>query len=1039
MKKLVKIISYFVLTIIALIIVLTIVAKLAENKITDIALKKISEEIHAPVKIDNVSFNLIRKFPLATIELQNVLLSSPIDESKSDTIISLSKIYISVKSRPLLKGNIEILKVDIDGANINYSVDTSGIANVDFLLSTGEDVEEDTLYSKPLNINLTDFTAKNIVCNYRDSSMLAAAQIYIPNLYIDGKINGEIIIASAKGEVTLRNAQLAGTNLNLMNETDIQFDVDYDNDLLKIKLLEIISDGAKLDLAGNLALGEDIGIDVQFIGNDLIIDELIKYAPDKILKDVGLEKVSGILNLEASVKGIYSKTEMPQVNIAVDFQNGMLSTKEYPFLKNISFNGSVSNGVLRNNQSTQAKFNKFHFETKQSKFDFNFSLLDLDHIKYDVKSELELKIEEFKSFIPDSLINDINGNIKASISTKGEVPDSITDDFIDFVMANTKANLKFSNFNVESDSYVSFNNFSINFDYKPNSIKIDNLNIDVPLYNFELRNSSFDSDFIGSINNLSELSVDLKSYYIKTKGAEISGFLKVKNLENPSYDTDTKIKINLGETIEMLPDSMFKSLSGNTVIDISSKATLNIDSIADQAIEIAFNSSSFNMQLNNISLEMIDDPVYKLENLSGNIKMNPEAILINKMKGVAAGLSFDIDSTEIWNAYKVLIQELDNEIITVQTNVVLGEITNSFLASFTSSESTISEPNEQQNNELINSEKMESSATISDTINLQYLLPNLKEMGIPHFLVRGKLAINKLEYEKNIIDNISLKFRFTDSLYVIDQFKLETCGGEINTSLLLNARGRFWEKPVVDIQSNISNLDIKSLLMVNDNFGDSSITYEKINGKLTSELHLRAFYANGDWLTNKVRAEGHFTLKDGRIYDYEPLVDLSKNKLLGGLKGLDKLDFNTLTTSVFMLNDKIYIPKTDVVTSSMDMSAFAMHSLKGDFEYHLKAYLSDVMKGKSDDLLKKQAKQDKLDGDTFDRDGGLKLLSSEIDGNKKNGLDNKKSRENFKKQLNKQQGWLNLFFNQVNVNFSTDLDRTIRNMELIEKYENKDE
>ena len=69
MKKLLKIFTYLIIVVITLVIVLVITAKLSENKITDIALKKVSESIEAPVIIDNVSFTLLRNFPLATIEL----------------------------------------------------------------------------------------------------------------------------------------------------------------------------------------------------------------------------------------------------------------------------------------------------------------------------------------------------------------------------------------------------------------------------------------------------------------------------------------------------------------------------------------------------------------------------------------------------------------------------------------------------------------------------------------------------------------------------------------------------------------------------------------------------------------------------------------------------------------------------------------------------------------------------------------------------------------------------------------------------------
>ncbi len=1037
MKRIFKIIAYFILTTILLIIVLLVVAKLAENKITDIALKKVSESIEAPVNIDEVSLNLLRKFPLATIELNDVILNEhkltgdSTSSSSLDTIANIKKLFVSVKSKPLINGIIEIMKVDIDGATINYRVDTSGTTNIDFLISSSDTIEvADTLPSKPLNLTLTDLTVKNIVCNFIDSSLKTAAHVLIPDLKVNAKLDGENIIASAKGGISLSDCSFDNTNLYLMNNTDINFDIDYVNDSITVKDLLIRTDGANLGLSGHVVLGDTIKSDVQFSGTELILGELIKYAPKEILKEFGVNKLSGIMNLDATVKGSYSKTEMPQVNLNIRFQDGNIITKDYPELKNISFNGKLTNGILRNNQSTQADFSSFHFETDKSKFDLAFSVLDIDKPKYNVKTDLDVNISEFTNYIPDSLFEYIDGNINASLTTKGELPDSIGDDFIDYIMANSTAKIKLSDFNVDLDTTLSVKNFRGEFTYVPNNFKVKNLYVDIPAYLLELQGISMNADFKGSVNDLSNMSVDLKSFHMELEESEFDFQAKVKNLETPSYELSGKINLDMFDVNKLIPDTLVNELSGNIKLGLNSSGELNLDSISDQIMDIVFNSTKVNLELKNFYAELPDDPLYKVERLNGKFELNSEEITINKMNGTLAGIEFGIDSTNIWNTYEVIFKEDSTKFLTAQTNISLGEITNDFIGNFLGSDSI---NNISSENELIENDTAQKEEITTDTVSTEpkYLLPDLTKLGIPHFLVRGKLDIEKVEYEKNIVDDISLKFRFTDSLYVIDQFKLKTCDGELNTSLKLDARR--WDKPVIDVKNYITNLDVKQLLMVNDNFGDTSLTHEKVNGILTSELNVRVFYDNGSFPTERIRAEGHFTLKDGRIYGYEPLVDLSKNKILGGLKGLDKLDFNTLNTSLFMFKDKIYIPKTDIVTSSMDITAFAMHDLKGDYEYHLKVHLGDVLTGKNKKIIEEQAKQNKKDGSNIER-SGLKLVSMKTGKDKKNGFDNDKLERTFKQKLNKQQGWLRLLFNPLLVNFSTEFDRTAKHKEIIEKY-----
>jgi uncharacterized protein involved in outer membrane biogenesis len=123
MKKTLNVLKYFIIIIFSLIVTLVVVAKLAENKITHLALTQISKTIKAPVEIDDVNFTLLRRFPLATIELKGIRLGALRDSSSSDssvfamdTLVSIDKIFFSVKTRPLIKGEYEIEKIEIVGA-----------------------------------------------------------------------------------------------------------------------------------------------------------------------------------------------------------------------------------------------------------------------------------------------------------------------------------------------------------------------------------------------------------------------------------------------------------------------------------------------------------------------------------------------------------------------------------------------------------------------------------------------------------------------------------------------------------------------------------------------------------------------------------------------------------------------------------------------------------------------------------------------------------------------------------------------------------
>jgi hypothetical protein len=1045
MKKIFKIFVWIIGVVLALIIFLTVVAKLSENQIADLATEKVSEAINAPIEIGNVSFNLLRKFPYATIELSGIYLGVPADSLKNDsltyigdTILHLGKIYLSVKTRPLIDGIIEVVKVEIEDVDMSYLVNNDSITNIDFLIPATDTnvVEElDTVPSEPLNVTLKEFTIRNINCYYNDSTLKTFASLHIPEITMEGSIKGDTINGSAIGSIEVFGVSYPETNAHLMQRTKLMFDVGYktngNGDSIKINNVELHTDGASLAVKGEAVMTDEIYTDLNIDIKDLNLAELIKYAPTEMLKEFGVKQVAGNLSMNADIKGIYSDStnELPQVNAKLSMKNGLVKTADYPILKALSFEGKVSNGILQNNQTTQADFSSIHFETEQSKFDIAFSVLDIDHPKYDVKTEMTIVLDEFASFVPDSTVESVRGIINASLSTKGVLPDSIGDDFVDYVMANSKADIGLKNFNAVVDSSLSVKDFNVDMSYRPNHFKIKNLGIKIPEYGAKLRNTSLDAKIIGKLSDPDNITIDLKSYNIETDSSKIHGSLKFKNGEMPYYSTRSNVFLNLGELKSFVPDTLVEQMRGTINIGITSSATLNLDSIEVDAPDIALNKTSTYFAIKDLTVHMSNDPMTQIDNFSGKISINKNRISINDMQGTAAGIFFNIDSTYIRNVYETIIEERRDKELIVETVIDLGIIDYNKIMAMMPEDTTVVDSTQTVAKEEV---AASSEAIQNDTIavDTNALLPDFAALGVPHFLVRGRFSVEKIIYEKNILDDISANFRFADSLYVIDEFKLKTCKGEVNTSMMLDVRK--WEKPKVEIKNYISGLDLNELLVVNNDFDQAEMTHENLSGILTSELHARAFYVDGDWPTERIRVKGDFTLEDGKIHDFKPLVDASVG--VGGLKELDKMDFNTLTTSIFMFKDKIYVPKTDVVSNALDLSAFAMHGMTDDigYEYHLVLHLGDVVKGKSDKLMEKQAKQNKKDGGTVDRNG----LNREWEN--KNGFDNEKLKKKFANNLNKQEGFLNLLFNPLLVNYSTEIDRTARGREILEKYSTKE-
>jgi len=995
MKKALKIFGITLGFILLAIIVLLVIGKIKEKEIADIAFKKISASIKAPLAIGNISLNLLRKFPLATIEFEEVRLGTSGSLIVSDTVLkdntlaNIEKLYVSVRTIPLFRGELDILKVEIKGVNFNYIVDSLGTSNFDFLIDTTS-----TDNSAPdLNIKLKELTLRDIHCNYYDYPDSVNAQIVIPKARISGELRKDYLRGSIKGDLKITNCNYKTSPLHLMNETAFDFDLNYCDDSLNVKELAISTDGAEFSIFGSIILKDTLKTDINIEGTKLNIGELIKYAPKKTLKDIGLIKTSGEINLKASIQGYISDSILPEVKINVKLKDGTLQSNSYPSLNNISFSGYLTNGKLRNNKTTSASFSKFHAETGKSSIDMSFNLNNLNRIHYKINSDIDIDLADFKKLIPDTVISDAKGHIRATLATKGILPDTIGNGFIDYVLQTSTLNMALNNLYLTFDSTLSLNSLSGNFAYKLNRITADNINVNIPNYKVNIINTSFDAILSGKPSQPSTFGIDLKSFLVNTDSCSASGSLKIKGLKFPEYTISSNIRLNMDEVKSILPDTLINKLSGEIIAQVSSSGKMDLDSISTQIADLVFNNSTFQLNFNKVTVEM-PDTLLKVKEFSGKISMKPGTIEINDAHGTYSGIDFNIDSTKIENLYNSVIRNLPSQLI-IDGRFNLGDLDFTMFAPFITENADTSKTSGKN-------KEASSDGPQSETTNYTYL-------------IKGKIRIKSFTYKKAVVNNISSLFKLTDSLYLADQFKFSGFGGQHNTSVRYAIKEK---ERMLWVKNSVEGMDVRQLLMDFDNFKEyykPSITYENISGLFSANVDGQVLFKGDSLIRNKLYVRGDIKLEKGGIYNYQPLIDMEP--YLPGINNLAKLEFKTINSNIFIFQDAIYVPTTVVISNKLDASALGMKSLGEDYSYHFMVFLGDVLTGKSKKLIKKQEEM----GDEITDAGrkGTLVKSYSENGKSHSGRDTKENQAEMKRKVKASEALLDLRFHPKIINYNT--------------------
>lgn len=602
-------------------------------------------------------------------------------------------------------------------------------------------------------------------------------------------------------------------------------------------------------------------------------------------------------------------------------------------------------------------------------------------------------VTDFDLDIINNKIQIKNGNLKLS-DLKFDVNGNIENtekQSIDLLISGKRLNLKSLISNLPEKVKEEFPNISVhkgeatlNLGISGENIKSNNPHIEVmylidgaQLFDEErmLRFSdiAIDGEFTnGNYNSISSSKLLFKEFKVNLERNFFNGYFELSNLKNPQIKFDINSQLYFDEIKNILELDTLETLKGTATADIKYFGSYN-ELRSFKFPDLFTKDYEIKLTLRDGELRVQNNPIH-IKDLSGNFEL--------KRTLYADSLAFKINDNDfLINGRISKLFEYFNEkqIFNVNAKLKSRKIDLDEL-------SPIFKVNKNQ--------EINSSYQFPDKIALQL-----------------RLDIENFEVGKFNATNIKGNLNYKPRMFSLHEISFNSMNGNVKAGGVIIQK--YNNDFTVRTQSRLNSININKLFYSFNNFGQTFITNQNLEGNLTGDV-----YFNSEWsdkieiYKNTVSSDCDIVLTNGELNNFEPMMALSRFIEVDELKNIK---FSTIENKITIKDEKIVVPQMDIKSSVIDVTASGEHNFDQTYSYHVKMLLSDLLSGKVKRSKRKNRSDENIEEDKEGRVTLYLLLKGDKDDFKvrydrkaaravrKQNM--KTERNELKKILNEEFGW----------------------------------
>lgn len=203
------------------------------------------------------------------------------------------------------------------------------------------------------------------------------------------------------------------------------------------------------------------------------------------------------------------------------------------------------------------------------------------------------------------------------------------------------------------------------------------------------------------------------------------------------------------------------------------------------------------------------------------------------------------------------------------------------------------------------------------------------------------IQIDTLQYKTFRANDIKANLGLQASNLYLRGLQFKTLNGEcMGQGQWTNTNG------VQEISATFSlgNVNVQELFRQFNNFGQSSLIYQNIEGSLFADVAVKSKLKNDLSIDlPSLLVQSSVNLENGRLKNFEPLKPLAA---FIDMNELNDIRFATLSNQIEIKNEIIYIPEMSIRSNALDLNLSGTHAFDQTIDYRFNLLMRDLLASK---------------------------------------------------------------------------------------------